>query len=136
MIQIYKPYHLWEDYKFGMWRKETKDYEEKNIDAIIDFTGDYKLYGNSMLLVIKEWPVSCEHNLTNLSLNRKAWLGHAACCIEHGWPEYLVRRAWGMLSEQQRFHANNFAQSVIDSWEINYKLKKNNINQLSLWIRE
>ena len=32
--QIYHPYWKWEDYLNGMWRKETKEYEEINFEAI------------------------------------------------------------------------------------------------------
>jgi hypothetical protein len=132
MKQIYHKYEKWEDFKFGMWRKESKVYDETEIKKVIEFTGDHIIYGNAMLRVINEWPVSCEHNLTNLSINRKAWIGHAACCIENGWPEYLVRYAWGFLTEDQRNKANNQARIAILKWEEVHeqKLKKNKFTQL------
>jgi hypothetical protein len=80
-----------------MWRKETKQYELDNFSNIVAFTGNYIEYGKAMKLVTENWHYSCEHNLSNLSINRKAWLGHAACCFQHGYPEYLVRQAWWEL---------------------------------------
>lgn len=133
MKRIYHHYLTWEDFKNGMWRKETKFYEESELNNVIEFTGDYNLYGTAMLRVIDEWPLACEHNLSNVSINRRAWIGHAACCIEKGYPEYLVRIAWGMLSEQQRVDANNKADYAIEKWVYDFEYKKNNIIQLELW---
>lgn len=116
MKQIYRPYWDWEDYQNGMWRKETKEYEEKELPLIIEFTGDHNKYGEAMIEVINNWKFSCEHNLSNKSINRRAWVGHAACCIKFGWPEYLVRSAWKELSNTQRFLANKQADKAIKIW--------------------
>lgn len=133
MKQVYHPYQRWEDFKNGMWRKETKTYEEKMLNDVIEFTGDHIKYGNAMLRVIEEWKISCEHNLSNQSINRKAWIGHAACCIEKSYPEYLVRQAWGMLTEQQRVDANKKADYAIQKWIENLNTEKSNVTQLKLW---
>lgn len=87
----------------------------------VAFTGDAPLYGYWMQQVIAEWPVSCEHNLTDLSLNRKAWVGHAATQMAINCPEYITRAAWGMLTEQQRIDANKQAQFAIEQWESGYQ---------------
>jgi len=122
MIQIFHPYIVWEDWLNGMWRKESKQYEADKLQEIIEFTGNHILYGSAMVRVINEWPISCENNLSNLSLNRKAWLGHAACCIEKSYPEYLVRQAWQLLTEEQRILANKEAHKTIKLWEQKQKL--------------
>ena len=129
MKQIFHPYWIWEDYKNGMWRKETKEYEIENLPKAIEFTGNHILYGKAMIRVINEWKYSCEHNLTDLSQNRKAWIGHAACCIEKNYPEYLVRMAWHHLSEKQQILANKEADKAIQKW---FKLKKNNYAQIEI----
>ncbi len=129
MKQIYHPYQKWEDFKKGMWRKETPEYEEKNMPDIIKFTGNHIEYGKAMVEVVKRWKFSCEHNLTNKSVNRKAWLGHAACCYQFGYPEYLVRKAWGLLTDQQRLLANRQAEIAIKHWELN----QNKTNQIPLF---
>jgi len=106
--------------KAGMWRKLSKDEEDDYLRRAIEFTGDWKLYGNWMQRVINEWPISCEHNLTDLQQNRKAWLGHAAICLAIGCPEYITRAAWGHLTDEQRNKANAEAQRAIDRWEAMY----------------
>lgn len=121
MKRIYHPYHKWEEFHLGMWRKESKTYESENLPLIIEFTGNHIEYGKAMIRVINEWKFSCENTLTNESINRKAWIGHAACCIQYGWPEYLVRVAWGKLTERQQLLANNEAEKAIKLWELNHK---------------
>lgn len=117
MERIFHPYPVWEDYVNGMWRTVTKDEEARILPLAIEFTGDNTLYGAAMIRVVNEWPVSCEHNLTNVSQNRQAWLGHAACCLEFGWPEYLVRRAWHELTREQQDEANRKADYAIRLFE-------------------
>ena len=98
-----------------MWRKAEN--REQMLNEAIDFTGDAERYGAAMLRVIREWSYSCEHNLSNISQNRKAWIGHAACALEKGFCEDVVREAWGHLSEQQQREANAKAQQAIEEWE-------------------
>lgn len=131
MKQIYHPYYKWECFKNGMWRRETKVYESENIDSIINFTGNHVLYGNAMIEMVKTWKYSPENFLTNKSINRRAYTGHAACCYLHKWPEYLVRIAWAKLTDEQRFLANNQADIAIRQFEIQSKEKKS--NQFLLW---
>jgi hypothetical protein len=131
MKQIYHPYWKWECHKNGMWRKETKDYEHEQINLIIRFTGNHIDYGTAMIDMINNWKYSPENFITNMSINRRAYVGHAACCYAYKWPEYLVRSAWSMLTEEQRFLANNQADIAIRQFEIRFK--ENKSNQFSLW---
>ena len=100
-----------------MWRKASKAEEETLLQKAIEFTGNAKLYGSYMLRVIREWPISCEHNLTDISVNRKAWVGHAAASIAIDAPEYITRMAWAYLTPVQQRDANTEAQNAIDLWE-------------------
>jgi len=125
MKQKYHHYTEWEDYQNGMWRKETPKNEKDFLDKAIDFTGDHELYGSWMMRVVKEWPNACEQNLTNTNINRRAWVGHAACCLAFGCPEYITREAWGFLTDQQRDDANKQADYAIMTWEENYYGGKN-----------
>jgi len=106
-----------------MWRSESKQYEENTMPDIIKFTGDNTLYGAAMKRVIYEWPTACENFLSNASINRRAYLGHAACCLERNYPEYLVRKAWGLLQPMQRALADAQATKYIKVWEKNQRLK-------------
>lgn len=100
----------------GMWRALTKEEVDTELQNAINFTGDNVAYGNAMRLVIQQWSISCEHHLTDNAINQKAWIGHAACCLKHGWSEGLVRMAWGYLTKEQQDLANNQAEEAIKIW--------------------
>lgn len=121
MKRIWHPYTVWEDFLQGMWRIVPKCEETLWLDVAVWFTGDNDLYGQWMLKVINELPLACEHNLTNDAMNRWAWIGHAACCLATGCPEYITRRAWGLLDETQRTLANARAAIALQIWVDNYE---------------
>lgn len=99
-----------------MWRKESKEYEQKTLPEIINFTGDHIEYGIAMMEVIKRWPKTMQHNLTNPSINYRAFIGHCSCAMKFAWPEYLVRRAWKELSKNQQNLANEQAEKAFRCW--------------------
>jgi hypothetical protein len=123
MKQIYHNYTLWEDWLNGMWRKVTQSEENKMLPIAIEFTGNAEKYGNAMMRVINEWPITCEHNLTDNSQNRRAFLGHCAVCLQLGIPEYITRLAWHQLSQKQQDEANDKADYAIEQFEIKLKSK-------------
>lgn len=113
--RMYHPYWDWEEIEFNMWG--SVENKKEYLDWAIAFTGDSDIYGAYMMKVVIEWTKSCQHNLSNRTQNRKAWIGHAACAMAKGCPEHIVREAWGHLSEDQQVKANNKAQEAIDYWE-------------------
>lgn len=123
MERIYHRYENWEDYKNGFYDNFT---EEKVKSAITMFSSE-KLTRKYMLKVINEWKYSCEHNLTNISLNRIAYIGQAACCIYDSIPSNATKLAWGMLSDEIRCRSNSIAKEVLNTW-----IKRNNIVQLTI----
>ena len=113
--RIYHPYWMWEELEHNMWG-DVND-KPKFLKAAIEFTGDHKKYDRFMMRVVNEWLYSCEHNLSNKTQNRKAWVGHAAVALALGCPEDIVRSAWGHLTEEQQILANNEASIAIKYWE-------------------
>lgn len=101
-----------------MWGSATN--KKRALKLAIEFTGDHKKYGRFMQRVVREWEYSCENALTDYSLNRKAWVGHAACALALGIPENITREAWGKLTDEQRILANREAERAILWWEQNY----------------
>lgn len=116
--RVYHPVDQWEEIAANMWG-DVAD-KEASIELAIRFTGDYKLYGSYMRRVVSEWPISCENALTDYYLNRRAWLGHAACAMAHRLPEDIVRAAWKELSDEQQLLANQEASAAIQAWEYAY----------------
>jgi hypothetical protein len=115
VIQAYLPYHLWEDWSAGMWR-DTEARGESVKQALALMT-DTPRFGGSMLAVVTHWPNACLQCLSNPSLNRRAWLGQAACCFAIGVSEDVTRLAWHKLTERQQARANDRADRAILIWE-------------------
>ncbi|MDD5358282.1 MAG: hypothetical protein PHX80_03995 [Candidatus Nanoarchaeia archaeon] len=117
MKRMYHPFTEWEDCKAGMYDKVSAIEKNRLLQEAIKFTGNYVEYGAWMVRVAKEWTKACEHNLTDEAQNRRAWIGHAACCMALKCPEYITREAWGFLTDQQREDANAMADKAIELWE-------------------
>lgn len=118
MERIYHPYTTWEEIGANMWG-DISDRDDALVRAI-EFTGNHELYGSFMLRVIIEWPISCENALSDMFINRRAWVGHAAVAMALSIPEYITRKAWGYLTNEQRYLANKEADRAIRKWEFNF----------------
>lgn len=116
--QVHRPFWDWEEVAYNMWG-EVGDKKEW-FGLAVEFTGDHEIYGYFMRRVVREWPVSCENALTDPHLNRKAWVGHAACALAFRCPEDIVREAWKGLRYEQKFLANKEAERAIAIWERHY----------------
>lgn len=119
MKRVYHPWWVWEEVKHNMWG--AVDDRQAMLRRAIEFTGDHKLYGRWMRKVIAAWPNSCENALTDASLNKRAWIGHAACAMAFRCPEDIVRQAWGHLSDEQRLLANKEAERALRLWQDAYE---------------
>ena len=106
-----------------MWFPIHGEKKKQMLEAAIVFTGNAKLYGEHMRKVILAWPIASEHNLTNASMNRLAWIGHAATFLAIQCPEMITREAWGHLSQEQRDLANDQAQQALNAWSEFYASK-------------
>lgn len=117
--RVWVPIELWEELHWNMWGEVSN--RQRYLERAVIFTGNYRLYGRYMNRVAQEWPNSCLNALTDQNLNRRAWIGHAACALALRCPEDVTRQAWGMLSHEQRLLANRQADRAIQSWEMRYK---------------
>jgi len=115
--QVFIPYYEWEDWLNGMWARGN----ESQLHQAIEFTGSWRVYGEAMEEVIEAWPRTMLNSLTNVSINRRAFLGHCAVCFKLQIPESITRQAWGLLTDQQRFDADAIAEKHIKHWEYEYK---------------
>jgi hypothetical protein len=120
--RVYHDYRNLEEVAHNMWGEALDN--RIALDQAIAFTSDHVEYGKYMMRVVNEWLISCENALTDYSQNRKAWIGHAACAMAINVPEDIVRKAWGYLSDEQRFLANREAERAIRHWEHAYAESK------------
>ena len=112
--QVWHPWYEWEEVAHNMWGTVLD--RDDMLARAVRFTGDHKLYGSFMLRVVAEWPISCENALTDPHLGHRSWVGHAACALAIGCPENIVRKAWGVLTDEQKLLANQEADGAIRVW--------------------
>lgn len=103
-----------------MFKKLDPTDEEIYLSKAVEFMKDHKLFGKWMMQVTKMWKVACEQNLTDTSMNRRAWMGQSACNLAIGCPEYITRLAWWQLTDEEKRLANNEADKAISQWEFNH----------------
>lgn len=114
--RIFHVHTDWECHKAGFYatKKEgmTKEQCEKSYE---EFLADIPRFSDALSHVISEWKHSCEHYLTNCSMNRIAWLGQAAACYAMGIPAQY-RNGFYLLSEDQQKAANECALGYLNKW--------------------
>ena len=116
MQRIFHHYSLWEDYHAGMY-DESKDGRAERVQKAAEILGTPDICRKAMKKVVAEWKIATEYNLSNLEINRKAWLGQAACSCYAGIHEDETREAWGIMTEAQRIEANRIAAVIIKEWQ-------------------
>ena len=79
------------------------------------FLGNVVGFAQGMQRVMEEWPVSCEHFLSNDRINRIAWLGQSAMCIQTGVPASF-RAGFQLLLKQKQREANAIADIYLRWW--------------------
>lgn len=115
MERIFHHYSLWEDFHAGMY-DESKDGRSKRVKEAARILGTPTLCREAMEKVVSEWKIAAEYNLSNAGINRKAWLGQAACSCYAGIHEDETREAWGIMTPEQRTEANRIAAEIIRNW--------------------
>lgn len=125
--RIFHTFDKWEAVSAGFFspgvKGKTKDECEAEYCA---FLGDLEEFAAGMDKVFKEWPNSCEHNLTNSAMNRIAWLGQAAACAARGLPS-TFRGGFALLPQEKQDAANALAHKHLNLW-----LKSKDLPEVSI----
>jgi hypothetical protein len=114
--RIYHPYSLWEDYKYGFYNNCTGAEKLKKIDKVIEMFNDKDATFRYMNMVVDEWKYSCEHNLTNNSINKIAYIGQGACCLYAEIPSTVTMEAWSKLTKEVQERSDKLALMTINKW--------------------
>jgi len=120
--RIFHKYTEWECYKNGFYATTFEGKKKEECEQMYyDLLSNDEKFSNSLEGVIREWKHSCEHYLTNCSMNRIAWLGQAAVCYATGIPS-VYRSGFNLLSDEQQNRANEIALIYLNKWLNNNKL--------------
>lgn len=114
--QVFHHYEDWEDYKCGMY-DELNEGRAGRVELARSLLASPDICGRWMREVKKRWKIAVEQVFSNVNINRKAWLGQAACCLYAGVKEDETRESWWLLTDDERNTANAIAQTVIEEWE-------------------
>lgn len=114
--RIFHTYEKWECHKAGFYasKKDGMTKEQCEI-AYADFLRDEQRFRGALNAVITEWKYSCEHYLTNRSMNRIAWLGQASMCYATGIPAVFCS-GFNLLTEEEQIKANKIAHEYLNIW--------------------
>lgn len=115
--RILHTWEHWECYPAGFYgNKPPQGMTTEECEAVYkDLLSDIGKFESALLKVLTAWPKSCEHYLTNERMNRIAWLGQAALCVEHGIPS-MFRGGFNLLTEEQQSAANAAALRYLNLW--------------------
>lgn len=115
MERIFHHYNKWEDFHHGMYNEDKTD-RKNRVQLAASVLGTPSTCEEAMRMVVANWPIATEFNLSNAEINRRAWLGQAACSIYANVHEDETREAWGLLTIEQRTKANAIATKIIKEW--------------------
>lgn len=117
MKRIYHTWEKWECYPAGFYENVPPKgmTPREATDAYGVFLRDIPRFERALERVITEWKNSCEHYLTNVNMNRIAWLGQAAMCIDTRVPA-CFRAGFNLLSDDEQLAANATALKYLNIW--------------------
>jgi hypothetical protein len=121
MNRIYHPYWLWEDYKNGLYENISGQEKNIKIQKVFEMFNSEHLTVENMNYVVDNWKHSMEHNLSNPSINKIAYIGQSACCNFANIPNSITMECWSKLSKEVQERANKNAIDSISRWNNNNK---------------
>lgn len=114
--RVFHTWDKWEAFTAGFF-DSTPSNRNLTADACkalyADFLKDLPRFKAAMAGVLRDWPNSTEHNLTNDRMNRIAWLGQAAMCWETGVPAAFCN-GFSLLTPAEQDAANQAALEYLN----------------------
>ena len=124
--RIFHTFDKWEAVDYGFYDQNHKTLTKKQCEyKYKELLSDVDEFDSILTKVLSEWKYSCEHNLTNKSLNRIAWLGQAAVAYKYN-VSSKYSGGWSLLTEKEQERANKVAYNHLNSW-----LKENGLESIS-----
>lgn len=126
--RIFHTWDKWECHKAGFYASHKDGMTANQCQlAYAEFLSNNKRFAEALESVIIEWKHSCEHYLTNKSMNRIAWLGQAAMCYATGVPSKYCS-GFNLLTNEQQNTANEIALIALNTWLSNNDMDEVDMN--------
>lgn len=114
--RIFHTHDKWELVEYGFFNNSHPTLSNEQCKyKYKEFLIDLPLFRETIRKLFEECPCSCEHNLTNKSLNRIAWIGQAAVSFKYQIPAVFCS-GFQLLTEEQQGDANNVAFEELNEW--------------------
>lgn len=118
--RIFHTFEKWECHKAGFYASKKEGMKAEECEqAYANYLSNLDLFKSGLEGVINNWVYSCEHYLTNKSMNRIAWLGQAAMCYSTGVPSKYCS-GFNLLTNEQQENANQLALEYLNKWMAKY----------------
>lgn len=117
MKRIYHTWDKWECYPAGFYEDKPPDglTAQEATRKYAEFLRDTPAFEAAAFRVVAEWPRSCEHYLSNVNMNRIAWIGQASACLSLGLPS-AFRSGFHLLTPDEQQTANATALKALNRW--------------------
>lgn len=112
--RVFFHHEKWEDANNGLYNVGNCPVKRLTSKKLL---GNSEDFWDAMCQMKIDWPCSFEHNLSDKTQNRRAWLGQAACNYNHNAEFNLTIEAWNELSDSERNTANATANKMIEMFE-------------------
>lgn len=116
--RVYHTWDKWEAFAAGFFDSTPSNrvLTEPRMKAMYaDFLRDLPRFRTAMEGVLRDWPNSTEHNLSNARMNRIAWLGQAAMCWDTGVPAAFCN-GYSLLTKAEQEAADMAALEYLNKW--------------------
>lgn len=117
LTRVYHTWDKWESFPAGFYNAKAPNgwSAEQAKEKYRELLADIPEFERVMGRILEEWPNSVEHNLTNPTLNRIAWMGQAALAYKYGIPS-SYRGGYFLLTKEQQYAADMAALKYINLW--------------------
>lgn len=114
--RVFHTHDKWECVKSGFYASTVDGKTKEQCKAeYAEFLSDTEQFAKALQEVFRQWPNSCEHYLTNIAMNRIAWLGQASMCIARKIPSQFCS-GFNLLTDEQQEAANETALAALNGW--------------------
>lgn len=122
--RIYHSWDKWEDYRHNFYGGVMEYTKDGSLETYAAMLRDLSKFEAALQVIIRDWPYSCEHNLTNEAMNRIAYLGQAACALLYNVPHNVSMGGYNLLTPPEQVAADKMAEKYLTIWLEQYERTK------------
>lgn len=116
MKRIFHSFDKWEDLRHNFYGGIMEYKKDNTLQLYADLLRDLSKFEAALQIITRDWTCSCEHNLTNESMNRIAYLGQASCALLHQVPHTVSMGGYNLLTIEEKSKADNMAEKYLNIW--------------------